>query len=289
MGASPSKPPMAMIVTPPSAPKPAFSFMSILTTLVIVSVVFGVVVFVSRMTGASASAAATTDLAPGQVDGKSGMTMPSGVSGSTMGVQFWMFVNDWEYRHGTEKSVLTISDPTNSNIVAPAISLHPTSPDLLIKVSVHSSSSLQTTNTGHGEIQTITVENIPLQAWFAVSVTIYQQNVDVYINGRLVQSATLGGVPRPANGNITVGGMGGFSGSVCTIHAGSTKLEQSNAAAFYGLGTACSSSGVVSASSQLNNLSLFGYTFVFGVKDGSGKSVAGLSSSDVSNYFGSST
>lgn len=289
MGSSPSKPPMAVLVNPSSGPKPGISFMSILMSLVAISVVFGIVVFVSRMTAASTSVAMSSDLAPAKVDGKSGMTTPSGVSGSTVGVQFWMFVNDWEYRHGTEKSVLTISDPTNSNIVVPAISLHPTSPDLLIKVSVHSSSSLQTTDTGHGEIQTITVENIPLQAWFAVSVTIYQQNVDVYINGRLVQSATLAGVPRPANGNMTIGGNGGFSGSVCTVHAGSTKLEQSDAAAFYGAGTACSSSGVVSASSQLNNLSLFGYTFVFGVKDSSGKSVAGLSSSDVSGYFGSST
>ena len=146
---------------------------------------------------------------------------------------------------------------------------------------------MNTTNTGSGESQIVTVENVPLQSWFAVSVTIFQRNLDVYINGRLVKSAVLAGIPKAAKGNLVIGGAGGFSGSVCTVHAASSQLSTADAAAFYAAGTACSGSGG-GAASQLNNLNLFGYTFVFGVKDSTGKEVTGLSSSDISGYFGSS-
>jgi hypothetical protein len=65
-------------------------------------------------------------------------------------------------------------------------------------------------------------------------------------------------------------------------------LEPADAANFYSAGTACSASTHTTSSSQLSNLSLFGYTFIFGVKDSAGKQVSGLSSSDVSGWFSSS-
>jgi hypothetical protein len=177
----------------------------------------------------------------------------------------------------------------NSAIVSPGVSLHPTDNTLDIEVSVHSSgSNTETTNTGSGESQIVSVENVPLQSWFAVSITIFQRNIDVYINGRLVKSAVLAGIPKPAGGSIVIGGNGGFSGSVCTLHSASTQIAPADAAAFYAAGTACSGAGSTSSSPSLSNLSLFGYTFVFGVKDSAGKDVTGLSSSDVSSYFGSS-
>jgi hypothetical protein len=135
-------------------------------------------------------------------------------------------------------------------------------------------------------MQVVTVENVPLQSWFAVSITVHGRNVDIYINGRLQKSQVLDGVPMPASGKLIIGGGGGFGGSVCTVHTSSTKIDSSDAGAFFGAGTACSSS-TPSAASELSNLSLFGYTFVFGVKDSAGKDVVGGSSSDVSGWFSS--
>ena len=283
MGASASRPaPTFQLASP--APKPGWSFMNVFAALFVVAAVFAVVIVVSKMAGTSATTAMATDLAPTEIDGKSGTTSPSGVSGTTTSVQFWMYIKDWDYRFGEKKMVLDISDPTNPAVVAPGISLHPTDNTLDIEISVHSSgSNTDTSDTGHGESQVVAVENVPLQSWFAVSVTIFQRTVDVYINGRLVKSAVLAGIPKTANGNLTIGGGKGFSGSVCTVHTSSTQLVPADAAAFYAAGSACSGSGSTSASSQMNNLSLFGYTFVFGVKDGKGKSVFDLSNSGSSS------
>jgi hypothetical protein len=262
--------------------------MGVLTPLVVIGAIFAVVVIVSKMAASPASLALSNDLAPTEVDGKSGTVSASGVSGSTVSVQFWMFIKDWEYRFGQKKMVLDISDPTNRGIMCPGISLHPTDNALDVEIAIHSSgSNTATTSTGNGETQIVTIENVPLQSWFAVSVTVFQRNVDVYINGRLVKSAVLAGIPKPANGSLTIGGGGGFGGSVCTVRTTSTQLTPSDASAFYSAGTVCSGGSSTSAASQLNYLSLFGYTFVFGVKDSAGKDVTGLSSSDVSNWFSS--
>lgn len=284
MGSSPSKP-----ATPnfqfAAQPRPSWTVMGVLTPLIVIGAVFAAVVVISRIAATPASVALATDKAPTEVDGKSGTKVPSGVSGSNVSVQFWMFIKDWEYRFGKKKRVLDISDPTNPAVVCPGISLHASDNTLDIEVSLHSSgSNTDTYDNGYGETQVVSVENVPIQAWFSVSVTVFQRNVDVYINGRLVKSAILTGVPKPATGDITIGGGGGFGGSVCTVQASSKQLTPAEATAFYTAGTACSGGGsTTSAASNMNNLSLFGYTFVFGVKDSAGKSVVDLTNSGSSS------
>ncbi len=256
--------------------------------------VIGTFFIVSYFIRTSAIAGGITNAAvqaPTEVDGKSGTVVPASSipsGGSANGLQFWMYIKDWDYKFGQKKNVIARTDPTNPNIVGPGISLHPTDNSLDIDVSVYSSgSSTQTSNTGTGEIQTITVENVPLQSWFAVSVTVFQRNLDVYINGMLVKSVTLAGVPKPVNGDITIGSKGGFSGSVCTVQTLPSAVTPAIASAFYAAGSACTGTTSSSASSSLSNLSIFGYTFVFGVKDSTGKDVTGISSSDVSGFFSS--
>jgi hypothetical protein len=241
--------------------------------------------------GNAATAAGITraDLAPTTVDGKIGSTVASNVSGSNTSLQFWMYIKDWDYRFGETKAVIAQTSSTNPGVSAPAITLHPTDNALDITVSVYSNeSNLETQNRGTGTSYTATLENVPLQSWFAVSVTIYGRNMDIYINGQLFKSVILPGVTMPAAGNVVIGGGGGFSGSVCTVSTGSVKLEPADAASFYSTGTACSSFTPTAKENSLNNLSLFGYTFVFGVKDSSGKQVTGVSSSDATSWFSSS-
>ena len=292
MGASATKAPQPTFqLAQPLVGRTTSSFASIAGALVLLIVVFALVIYASKSMNTSVSVASATDLAPTETDGKAGTTMASGVSGSNTSLQFWMYIKDWDYKFGSKKRVIDISNPANPSVMTPGVSLHPTDNALDIDVPVYSSSSsLNTSNTGSGEVQTVTVENVPLQSWFAVSVTIFQRNVDVYINGRLVKSAVLAGIPKPASGSITIGGGGGFSGSVCTVHASSSQIAPADAAAFYAAGTACAGSGSAStaAADKMNNMTLFGYTFIFGVKDSAGKDVTGLSSSDVSGWFSSS-
>lgn len=125
-----------------------------------------------------------------------------------------MFVNDWSYKFGEDKPVIVRNDPTNPAIMNPNITLHPTDNSLNIGISVfpNEAGSADTTGTSNDDVFTCTVPNIPLQTWFAVSMTVFEKNLDVYINGMLVKSCALPGVPKPATSDIQLNPDGGFSG-----------------------------------------------------------------------------
>ena len=233
--------------------------------------------------------AVTTDQTPAPVDGKTGTTISASsvplTQGSDFGIQYWMFIQDWDYKFGQEKAVLIRTDPTNAAVTNPKITLHPTDNSLNVSVSVFGGSSTATASSNpapanatnaSGDVFTCTVENVPLQSWLSVSVTVFQRNLDVYINGKLVKSAVLPGVPRPAVGDIQVAPNGGFSGSICNVHSYPNMIGPVDAQAFFAAGTNCASSRPQSESNPSTTMmKIFGYTFQFNVLDGTGKKVRG--------------
>ena len=216
------------------------------------------------------------DQAPLPLDGKTKKVISAANAPITQGadnsVQFWMYIKDWDYQFGEKKSILYRQDATTATIRNPDISLHPTDNSLDVAVSIFSGDASDTSSTG--DTYTCTVENVPLQTWFSVSVAVFQRNLDVYINGKLVKSCVLPGVPRPAAGDIIIGDALGFSGSVCNVHAYPNMITPSDASAFFSAGTNCASfaqPGSTNTTTKGSSLTLFGYTFTFAVKDSSGK------------------
>jgi hypothetical protein len=195
-----------------------------------------------------------------------------------------MFIKDWTYGFNKEKGVIYREDSTNTGYRNPEITLDPTNNSLNVKVSIYTATpgggstgtpAAANSTSATGDSYTCTVENVPLQTWFAVSVTVFQRNLDVYINGKLVKSCVLPGVPRPAAGALKTANNGGFSGSLCNIHAYPNMLGPSDAAAFFAAGTNCASFAQPSSTNTTEGtkMTLFGYTFTFNVKDSSGKVV----------------
>ena len=193
------------------------------------------------------------------------------------GMQWWMFIKDWNYGYGKDKQVLARADPTNSQILNPSVALHPTDNSLRISVSVFPDNSGGSTKTqpapaGHAgatdDVFICEVPNLPLQDWFSVSMTVFERNLDVYIDGKLVKSCFLPGVPKPASGDISVAGNGGFSGSMCNFNHYSRMLTPADASSFYSAGTSCKSSTGPSTATTAT-----GYAVKFGVYDTVGKKI----------------
>ena len=192
-------------------------------------------------------------------------------------MQWWMFVKDWNYGYGKEKSIVKRPDPTNSSIHNPHISLHPTDNSMRISVSVFptsegGSSKTEPAPVGHSgstdDVFICEVPDIPLQSWFSVSVSVFGRNLDVYINGNLVKSCFLTGVPKPATGDINLTSDGGFSGKICNFYHLSRMITPGDAMNFYNRGTSCrNDSGTENTSSST------GYSVKFGVYDALGKEV----------------
>jgi hypothetical protein len=193
------------------------------------------------------------------------------------GMQWWMYVKDWNYGYGKKKSVVKRSDATNGAVQNPHISLHPTDNSLQISVSVFPTTEGGAAKSapapaGHSgstdDVFVCEVPNIPLQTWFAVSVTVFGRNLDVYIDGKLVKSCFLSGVPKPAVGDISLTPDGGFSGRICDFYHYPRMLTPADTATFYNAGTSCRSKTEPSTASKAT-----GYSVKFGVYDSLGKNV----------------
>jgi hypothetical protein len=225
--------------------------------------------------------AGSGDKTPAPVDGKTRTIIPSGdapsTGGADWGLQYWMYISDWNYKFGSDKDVVKRIAPNNPNITGPRIFLSPSDNTLNVQVSVfptdESAGAANPTSSSTGDSFTCSVENVPLQSWFAVSVTCFQRNLDIYINGRLVKSCVLPGVPKPAVGDIILNDNGGFSGSTCNLNWFNSMLSPDNAKGFHAKGTQCAppaAAGAAPVDPDSVFITLFGYTFRFSkiAKDG---------------------
>lgn len=233
------------------------------------------------------SSSSSSDKTPTPVDGKTKTVIPAAEvpvgAGADYGMQFWMYIKDWDYKFSQEKQVIKRIASSGGTDESPRITLHPTDNSLNVRVAIYpnspSSGAASTpSSSSTGDSFTCTVENVPLQSWFSVSVTVFQRNLDVYINGRLVKSCVLPGIPKPVVGDVVIGDAGGFSGSVCGFHSHTSALGPDDTKAFYNAGTSCqapvSTDSTKAVDPNSTFVTIFGYTFRFSTLDKAGKELS---------------
>jgi hypothetical protein len=265
----------------PEAPGLLAKSGSFLTTAVTVAVValagYFLYTWVSGNNTSSGNVASTPVTSDKPKSVPSTQTPPrQGASGGAYGIQFWMYIQDWNYKFGETKPVVVRQA---SGDVNPSITLHPSDNSLQVTVSLFPSSSggpgssepapsNQDGSSADGTF-TCTVTDVPLQSWFSVSVSLEGRALDIYLNGKMVRSCVLPGVPKPVLADLELMPNGGFSGKVIDLYHYSRPLAPSDAAAFYASGT----NGTKYTTDSLPSKGLGGYNVQFGVFDPSGKEV----------------
>lgn len=227
------------------------------------------------------------DQAPVPVDGKVRTVIPAGNAppgpGSDFGVQYWMYISDWDYKFGADKEVLKRISPQSGTTYGPRIFLSPTDNTLNVQMSIYPASTaagaaVPGSTASTGDSFTCSIENVPLQTWFSVSTTVFQRNLDIYINGRLVKSCVLPGVPKVAVGDIILADNGGFAGSICNVNMYGSMVGPEDAMKFFMAGTTCAAPGDKAGTKPVDRdsifITLFGYTFRFSKLDKSGKELS---------------
>lgn len=225
------------------------------------------------------------DKVPVPVDGKTKTVIPAGEIpigvGADYGLQYWMYISSFDYRFGQTKDVLKRVASNEPTIVGPRIYLSPTDNTLNVQISLYPTNqkagSAEPGISSTGDSFTCSVENVPLQSWFCVSVTVFQRNLDIYINGRLVKSCVLPGIPKPALGDVILNDNGGFAGSICNVNGYREMLNPDDAKSFHAKGTTCAppaEAGKVDVDKDSLIISLFGYTFRFSTLSKEGKELS---------------
>lgn len=120
----------------------------------------------------------------------------------------WVYVNDWNYRFGEQKVLIDRKDKENGS--SPSLSLAAMQNNLIVATSVYPTSEQDVeTPISH----TCTVDNIPLQRWVNIIVSLNGRTMDVYINGKLTRTCVLPGVPKMnPEADVVITPSGGFSG-----------------------------------------------------------------------------
>jgi hypothetical protein len=167
-------------------------------------------------------------------------TLPVNNNTSNYTYSTWIFVNDWNYRYGQDKVILQRLDKDQKP--SPSITLGAMENTLKVRVNYYATSNsgsssmgdeeeecpddgaaaeededeaegLMSSLSGRTSTHTCQVENIPLQKWVNILISLYGRTLDVYIDGKLVRTCVLPGVAKPnAEADIQVTPRGGFSG-----------------------------------------------------------------------------
>jgi len=185
----------------------------------------------------------------------------SGNHGGNYGMQWWMYIKDWDTNFGKKKTVITRGASGSLN---PYVYLHPTENSLVVQIDQHATTG--TSAPAVGDTFSCELKNVPLQAWFAVGLSVNGRNVDLYLDGKLLRSCLLPGVPMTSSGSIGVMSDGGFSGNVVDLFFYSRALNPADAQAFFAKGT----TGTSYTANALPSKTLFGYSVHLGITDSNG-------------------
>jgi len=146
----------------------------------------------------------------------------TGVASNNFSYSIWFYVNDWNYKYGEPKIIFGRMsgssgdssagsvDGVSGNGPCPLVSLDPISNNINVNMSVYPGNVDTNTETS---IHKCPVQNIPIQRWVNLLISIYGRTLDVYMDGKLVKTCVMSGVAKINNSAaVFITPNGGFSG-----------------------------------------------------------------------------
>jgi len=165
-------------------------------------------------------------------------TTGTGSSSSNFAYSVWFFINDWNYRYGESKVLFgRMGAPSKSGQGSiqgvsgvdpcPAVVFGPTQNNVSISLGCYpGADQAPTTAGGTTVVSTFVIENIPIQKWVNLVISVYGRTMDMYIDGKLVRTGLLSGVASINNSsNVYVTPDGGFDGWTSKLQFFPTSLN----------------------------------------------------------------
>ena len=135
----------------------------------------------------------------------------SGLQTSNYAYSIWYYIDDWNYNYDNVKPLferLSIQ-PANTPVLETIASM----PGVYFTANTNDLKVLVKTGTTSGTSETATVENVPIQKWTNVTISVYGQSLDIYLDGKLVQTKPLSNIAYiDPNASVYITPNGGFSG-----------------------------------------------------------------------------
>ena len=132
----------------------------------------------------------------------------------------WMYINDWNYRYGEDKVILQRID--NLGNPTPSVKLGALENNITVSVACYPNNTIADQSNNiidtHPLIKECVIRNIPIQRWTNLIISLYGRTLDIYLDGKLVRTCVLPGVPKVyAKSDTIITPNGGFSGLTSNI------------------------------------------------------------------------
>ena len=133
-------------------------------------------------------------------------TLPGNLESVNYTFSVWIYVDNWQYKYSKPKVIFRRTN-SKTNTVSPSLSLAPSTNDLDISMTT-------STATNSANVDNWSIQNIPIQKWCSIIIAVNNRTVDTYIDGKLVNTNVLSGVPKmDKDSNVVLTPDGGFSGA----------------------------------------------------------------------------
>jgi len=146
----------------------------------------------------------------------------SRTNASNFTYSIWFYIDDWNYRYNERKVLFgRMGGPTSSTSSGsvsdvggvdpcPLVSFGAIENNLNIALTCAAENAKTTSNT---KVHTCTVNNIPIQTWTNLLISVYGRTMDIYLDGKLVNTCLLPGIAMiNTSADVYVTPSGGFSG-----------------------------------------------------------------------------
>lgn len=174
------------------------------STLIIIILVILVIYFIWSMMASSASSTVIS----GQQDAKTQTSISIADNSYSFALSTWIYVSDWESTSGDKVIISSESDGSQKT------------PNLLVSLG-KDNNTLNITLGNSGSTVIPPIPNIPLQTWVSILLNVNNGvSIDIYINGKLVQTNALQSPWNLSAGSLYVGSKNGFDGfiTMATFH-----------------------------------------------------------------------
>ena len=140
------------------------------------------------------------------------------------GIEFtwsvWIYIDDLTYNSGKYRCVFYKGNDFAKNSNAPdaqaqGLNFPNNAPGLYITPNTNNLVVIM--NTFNVINEEILIEDIPLNKWVNVIIRCQNNTLDVYINGTIIKSHQLHGVPKQNYGDVFIAPNGGFSGYISNL------------------------------------------------------------------------
>jgi hypothetical protein len=135
------------------------------------------------------------------------------------GIEFtwsvWIYIDNLQYLEGQYKHIFHKGNNGNNGKDTNGLNYPNNAPGLYIDPKTNSLVIMM--NTFDVINEDTVIPDIPLNKWVNVIIRCQNKTLDIYINGTIIRSVELNGVPKQNYGDVYVGLNGGFDGNISNL------------------------------------------------------------------------